>query len=82
MLLTLFRRHLGTMSSITIPLAAAKLPSVTPVATFAGKRTLGAGFDPDILDIMVTQLEPDPDTNDAVKKGLDDLLTSHWKAKG
>jgi hypothetical protein len=69
------------MSTFETPVAAEKPPSVSPVATLAGKRILGAGFDPEILDIMVTLLEPEPGTNDAVKKGLDDLFTGSWKVK-
>ena len=69
------------MSTFETPVAAEKPPSVSPVATLAGKRILGAGFDPEILDIMVTLLEPEPGTNDAVKKGLDDLFTGNWKVK-
>ena len=69
------------MSSLTTPVAAAKPPSVSPVATLAGKRILRAGFDPDILDIMASLLDPDSETNDAVKQDLETLLTTHWKAK-
>jgi len=69
------------MSSLTTPVAAAKPPSVSPVAALAGKRILRAGFDPDILDIMASLLDPDSETNDAVKKDLETLLTTHWKAK-
>ena len=47
---------LRTMSTFETPVAAEKPPSVSPVATLAGKRILGAGFDPEILDIMVTLL--------------------------
>ena len=60
------------MSSLTTPVAAAKPPSVSPVATLAGKRILvRAGFDPDILDIVASLLDPDSETNDALKQDLD-----------
>jgi hypothetical protein len=53
------------------PVAAAKPPSVSPEATLAGKRIFRAGFDPDIIFIMATLLDPDSETNDAVKKDLE-----------
>ena len=64
------------------PDAATKPSSVTPGTALAGERILGAGFDPDILDIMVTLIDPeDPTTNDAVKEGLNELFTRHWRTK-
>ena len=77
-----FATFFCTMPIPGTPDAATKPSSVTPGTALAGERILGAGFDPDILDIMVTLIDPeDPTTNDAVKEGLNELFTRHWRTK-
>ena len=70
------------MSALGTPAAATRPSSVTPGTALVGTRIFGGGFDPDILDIMVTLIDPeDPTTNDAVKEGLNELFTRYWKTK-
>ena len=72
---------LPTMSDPSTPAPAThQAHSVTPASTIAARLEMADRFDPGVVRIMGTLLDPSGNTNDAIIQALDAFLfTDHWQ---